>query len=124
MQFFLKNQFALKINFFGHFIKFNLDGALQKKHKKATHLTLNQRAVTIMMENDEDEDPATQSKPTGGDLKLNPILQEVKEDLRESTSSFNTGFGFGMSNFQSKDSENEEALNGDRSPDTKKKHLR
>lgn len=81
-----------------------------------------------MMDNDEDESSVTRSKPIVDDLKLNPILQEVKEDLRDSTSTMmndkGVGFGFGMSNFQSKDSENEEALNGDRSPDTKKKHLR
>ena len=80
------------------------------------------------MDNDEDEGSVTRRKEIGGDFKLNPILQEVKEDLRDSTSTLmndkGTGFGFGMSNFQSKDSEYEEALNGDRSPDTKKKHLR
>ena len=60
-----------------------------------------------MIDNDEDEGPVTRRKPIGDDLKLNPILQEVKEDLRDSTSTLNDkGTGFGMLNFQSKDSEN------------------
>ena len=68
---------------------------------------MNQRAVSIMIDNDEDEGPVTRRKPIGDDLKLNPILQEVKEDLRDSTSTLNDkGTGFGMLNFQSKDSEN------------------
>jgi len=100
---------------------------MRPDRKKPTLMRLNSKAVSLLIDNDEDDEVVIRPrKVADAEFKLNPILMSAKEDFN-STSSLKTSI-FGGLNFQSKDSEQEDgALNGlqspgdgDSSPDPKK----
>ena len=80
----------------------------------------NQKAVSILMDQDE-EISHRFSKPF--EFKLNPILTSAKENMQDSLTTIqDKNSVFGGFNFGSKDSDNDElVLNGEISPDFKKK---
>lgn len=97
---------------------------MRHDRKRTTSVRMNRRAVSVLMDND-DEDNRRHRNPMP-EFRLNPVLAAVREEVQGSTSEINNQndktsiFGAGT-NYQSKDSENEEAGLNDRSPDHKKR---